>query len=275
MHFYCSNILAFLGGHILKKRILIISAAVAGILLLTACIIFLVYSRNNIKPDTTESSVGSTISEAVISSTEATAPPKPPFISQKDFASLKKQYPHIHGWIEIPGTVVDYPIIQHPDDETYYLRRDAEGNYNINGCIFSEHLYNKTDFSDPITVLYGHYVYEYDGFKFFGGLQTTYRDDLETYGEIVIYHPEKELHYEIFAAVPYNQYHVLHGRDYSKPETFKNFVDGIKAIEEYGANVNKDYPVEPDDRLLVLSTCYNGNTDRRFLVVAKLVEELN
>ncbi len=259
----------------MKKKLIIIAAAVGATLLIIAGI----YIASRVKKDDgfveTETTALTTSAESTVASSETEAEPEPPFVSKKDFDSLREQYPHIYAWIEIPGTVVDYPIVQHPDNDEYYLRRDAEGNYSVNGCIFSEHRYNATDFSDPITMLYGHYVYEYDGYKYFGGLQSTYRDDLETYGEIIVYHPEKELHYKIFAAVPYNSYHVLYARNFKIPKAFNSFVDGIKSIEEYGANVNRDYEVEAGDNLLVLSTCYNGNTDRRFLVVAKLVETID
>ena len=218
---------------------------------------------------TAASTAGETTTETA---TETEAEPKEPFISKKDFAALKEQYPHIYAWIEIPGTYIDYPLIQHPEDDNYYLRRSAEGYYSVNGCVFSEHRYNSTDFSDPITLLYGHYVKQYDGYKFFGGLQSIYGEELETNGEIIIYHPDKELHYEIFAATPYNSYHILAGSNYTKPRQFNDFIEGLKHIKNAEAVINRDYEVEAGDNLLVLSTCYNGNTKRRFIVVAKLVE---
>lgn len=258
----------------MKKYIkAIIFAIVITVLMISVIMIYSCTSKDNADPTPTTPVPSTAKTESTPPETEAVD--KPPFVSKKDFASLKEQYPHAFAWIEIPGTYIDYPVIMHPEDDTYYLRRDEAGNYSVNGCVFAEHRYNANDFSDPITLLYGHYVIEYDGFKYFGGLQSTYKDDLETCKEIIIYHPDKELHYEVFAAVRYNSYHILHGTDFSKADNFNGFISGLKGIKGVDATVDTDYDVKAGDKLLVLSTCYNGNTDRRFLVVAKLVEEIN
>lgn len=41
------------------------------------------------------------------------------------------------GWITIPGTTVDYPILKPPkDDPGYYLTHDIYGNWNVYGAVF-------------------------------------------------------------------------------------------------------------------------------------------
>ena len=72
-----------------------------------------------------------------------------------DFETLWEQNEDIYAWIRIPGTHVDFPVLQHPTDDLFYL------NYNIDkewdaavGAIFSQ-LYNKKDFSDFNTILTG------------------------------------------------------------------------------------------------------------------------
>ena len=72
-----------------------------------------------------------------------------------DFASLRVENPDIYAWIYIPDTNVNYPVLQNPTDDSYYLKHDKDGNYSEAGAIYSQ-LANKTDFSDPVTVLYGH-----------------------------------------------------------------------------------------------------------------------
>ncbi len=256
----------------LKKNIIIVvSAALAAILMIAGIYIMLRITRNNTPDVSGETTLeDTTVPDTTVAETEAET--KNDFVSAKDFDALKEKYPDIYAWIEIPGSYIDYPIIQHPTDDTYYLRRDEEGNYNVNGCIFSEHVYNSTDFTDPVTLIYGHYVYETDGYKYFGGLQSMYRNGLDTNSEIIIYHPHKELHYDVFAAVPYNQYHILYGEDYTDPESFNRFIDEIKGIKTYDSQFNSECEVTPKDKLLVLSTCYNGLDTGRFLVIAKLVE---
>ena len=263
----------------MKRNVLIVvTAAVAAVLMVAIIYISLRLDRENDVPDAveTQSAVVEETTVQVTTSVVQTEPvTKMDFVSKKDFTALKETYPHAYAWIEIPGTNISYPIIQHPTDDEYYLRRDEMGNYNVNGCIFTEHVYNTTDFTDPITLIYGHYVYEQDGYKYFGGLQSMYREDLEQYKEIIIYHPEKELHYEVFAAVPHNQEHILWGEEFTVAEEFNAFIDEIKNTKGFDAKIDNDCEVTSGDNVIILSTCYNGRPTSRFLVLAKLVETID
>ena len=72
-----------------------------------------------------------------------------------DFAGLQEMNPEIYAWIRIPGTEVDYPIVQRPEDDAYYLDHTIEGAEGLPGSIYTESL-NKKDFTDKNTVIYGH-----------------------------------------------------------------------------------------------------------------------
>ena len=73
-----------------------------------------------------------------------------------DFAGQQEINPDIYAWIQIPGTTVDYPVLQSDDEpEDFYLNHDVNGKYKFAGCIYSQML-NSKDFSDPNTILYGH-----------------------------------------------------------------------------------------------------------------------
>ncbi len=65
---------------------------------------------------------------------EATASPKPEIPDDEaifrtvDFTALQEDTnADIYAWIYIPDTRIDYPVLQHPSDDTYYL------NYNLDG----------------------------------------------------------------------------------------------------------------------------------------------
>ncbi len=52
-------------------------------------------------------------------------------------SALQTEYPDIKGWISIPGTCVDYPVLQSSaDDPEYYLRRTYKGTWRTAGSIF-------------------------------------------------------------------------------------------------------------------------------------------
>ena len=54
-------------------------------------------------------------------------PEKEPVEIPIDFKKLWKENEDIYAWITIPGTLVDYPIVQHPEDDLYYLDHTVEG----------------------------------------------------------------------------------------------------------------------------------------------------
>ena len=91
-----------------------------------------------------------------------TEEPKKPEETQKstveipiDFQTLQNMNPDIYAWIKVPGTVIDYPIVQSGTDNSYYLNHSVEHDENKAGAIFTED-YNTKTFEDPNTVIYGH-----------------------------------------------------------------------------------------------------------------------
>ena len=58
-------------------------------------------------------------------------------MSAVDLRFLQSQYPDVRGWLTIPESGIDYPVLQSsPEEPEYYLRRDYQGNYDINGSLF-------------------------------------------------------------------------------------------------------------------------------------------
>lgn len=77
---------------------------------------------------------------------------------QVDWAALKAVNPDVVGWVQIPGTVVNYPVYQGKDNEQY-LHTTAEGDYSIGGQIFLDYENAKPGLQDPQTMIYGHHLW--------------------------------------------------------------------------------------------------------------------
>lgn len=195
-----------------------------------------------------------------------------PYVSPVDFASLQTSNPDIYAWLYVPGTEINYPILQREGDDGYYLQRNSQGQPDKNGALFTESAYNSRDFSDPVTIIYGHHM---RSGAMFGNLQKDYSaaDSLEERGEIVVYLPEEEIRYQVFAGVPYSGIHILHYYDFSIPVVYEAFLNEIHSIRELNANVRPDVEVGPEDQLLILSTCLQGNNKNRYLVLAKRMDD--
>lgn len=191
--------------------------------------------------------------------------------SPVDFTDLQSDNPDIYAWICISDTNINYPILQREDDNTYYLKRNSKGQLSKYGALFTESSYNNIDFSDTVTIIYGHTMR--DG-SMFGCLQEIYSDSIgfNEHKKIKIYLPERELNYEVFASVPYDNRHILYNYDFSSERVFNLFFDSILSVREIGANIDEKMSVSQSDHILTLSTCLKGNSDKRYLIFAKLVE---
>ena len=190
-----------------------------------------------------------------------------PYQNEINFDELKAINPDVYAWIKVPGTNIDYPILQsttEPDD--YYLNMTMDGKYGLPGSIYTEK-YNAQDFSDRVTVIYGHTMH--DG-TMFSELKK-YRDrtffDQNPY--IYIYLPTARLKYQIFATVAFDDRYILGQYNFSNEEDFNGYVSELKSCLD--GNVNHD--LEIHERIITLSTCIDEFPDQRWLVNAVLVDE--
>lgn len=194
----------------------------------------------------------------------------PPYVSPIDFEALWRQNADIYAWLEIPGTEISYPLVQREGEDAYYLTHDIDGNSSIGGAIYTESTYNTATLDDPVTVIYGHQLY--NG-KMFSSLQSTYSnpEKLAELNELILYQPQRELHYEIIAAVPIDTRHILYSYDFTDAAQYQSFFDEVLQNRSLNAVIAEDASVTPDNHVVILSTCYSGDYSQRFLVIAKLL----
>lgn len=188
-----------------------------------------------------------------------------------DFSYLQENVNRdIYAWIDIPDTRIDYPILQHPADNTYYLNYNIDGSEGYPGCIYTED-YNTKDFEDPNTVIYGHNMK--DGSMFAGLHQFADREYFETHPYIYIYTEDKLYVYEVFAAYEYSDEHILYSCDFTDDAAFEKYLEKIYDLKDTDdpANIREDLDVTAGDHLLTLSTCVAQRPERRYLVQGVLL----
>ena len=195
-------------------------------------------------------------------------PEEPPYTSPIDFETLKAENPDIYGWLEIPNTDISYPLLQSPTDDSFYLDHNRDGERDVNGSLFTEHEWNGTGFTDRVTAIYGHHM---KSGAMFGNLQQIYSDE-ETYNtskDVIVYLPEREIHYTVFAAVAYDDRHLMYSYDFQSESGVQQFLDDLSAVHAIGSSYDESVGATGSDHLIVLSTCLKGGGNGRFLVVAK------
>lgn len=202
---------------------------------------------------------------AVPETTESITPTMVP--ATVDFQPLWDVNPEVVAWIEVPGTVIAYPVLQSASDDTYYLDHTIEGVAGYPGSIYIESN-NHATFSDYNTVLYGHNMK--NGTMFTDLHKYTDLSYMQTNHQVIIDTPEQKRTYEIFAAVSYSDAHILNVYDNMTLEGRQEFLD---SIYHSSGVFRDDVEVTAADQILTLSTCITGQDNKRFLVEAVLVNE--
>lgn len=185
------------------------------------------------------------------------------------FEELQAVNPDIYAWITVPGTVIDYPILQHASDNTYYLMHNIDGSYGYPGCVYTENM-NSKDFTDNNTVIYGHNMKNGSMFAQLHKFEDP--DFFNENREVLIYLPDEVLHYTIFAAHVYDDRHLLYSFDFTDPEVYQKYLDSIFSTRDMSANIDKDVTVTADDQIITLVTCIGSQPNNRLLVQAVLTD---
>lgn len=252
------------------KKVMWIVVFAAAILVFAAAALFLIrtWISGNKTPDP-DDYVSTTEAQYTTSSAQVTEPPLPD--NPVDFAALNEENEDIYAWIRIPGTGVDYPVLQSREDDLYYLRRAYDKSYSVSGCIFTQSL-NSKDFSDRNTLIYGHYMT--DG-TFFGSLHN-FRDEdfFNEHEDIYIYTPGHILKYRIFAAYEYDDRHILNSFDFSDDQVYSDYLASCLNPKSVNRNVRQGVQLDTDNKIVTLSTCTSlGYSTLRYLVQGVLVSD--
>lgn len=207
------------------------------------------------------------------SETEQTEPePENPVLVENPYKDYYLGNSDMVAWLSVPGTVIDYPVMQTPEDENYYLYLNYDKKSDKNGSLILD-----TDSClNPIgtnLIIHGHNM---KSGAMFGDLQK-YEDEAyyAEHKNMILYTKECQRNYEVIA--------VFYTQVYKKTDTvfkfykffqadteeeFLDYYDNIKALSLYDTGVTAEF----GDRFLTLSTCSYQVKNGRFVVVAKEVE---
>lgn len=187
-----------------------------------------------------------------------------------DWNALQEENEHIYAWIYIPGTKVDYPILQHPTEESYYLDTNIDGSKGYPGCIYTDYI-NAKDFSDNNTVIYGHNMKDGTMFRTLHDYEDKAFFDENKYA--YIYTPDKTFVYEIFAAYEFSDLHLLYGYDMDNQEVFEIYLESVFNTRGMNAHIRTTSVVTKEDKIITLSTCIGNKPNNRYLVQGVLLNK--
>lgn len=191
------------------------------------------------------------------------------------FAALTARNGDFTGWITVPGTAIDYPVMQAGEGKNgeYYLRRNFEGEYDINGLPFLDQRCEIDPASD-LLIIYGHNMKS--GIMF---------HDLTKYEKESFWKEHRKIQletlagtrtYEVFCAMLYDASSDETAFKPHKQVTFADeaqfdaYLAGLSAAALYDTGITPTY----GEKLLMLATCERSSIQNgRMVVVARQVEK--
>ncbi len=171
---------------------------------------------------------------------------------------LEENCDHSIGWIYVPDTHINYPIMQ-SGDNAFYLHRATDGGYLYAGSIFLD--YRNADFSSVSNILYGHHM---DNNSMFADV-TKFTDEAyfssHPYGWLTT---KQEVYCVQFFAVDLVE---------STDGIYNTEADQSSVMREIvnHAVIYNDIELTDTDRLLMLSTCTSANSTSRTVLVGKMI----
>lgn len=183
-----------------------------------------------------------------------------------NFSELEKINDEVVAWVSIPETNIDYPVVQHSDND-YYLDHSFNRSKNGAGWVFMDY-HNKREEQDRNVVLYAHA--RKDG-SMFGTLKNVLTSQwLENEENHIIKMSTKNENslWQIFSVYRVPEVTDYIQTEFANDEQFQKFLDIIQQRSLYDFNTTLD----GEDRVLTFSTCYNSK--ERLVVHAKLVNTM-
>lgn len=189
------------------------------------------------------------------------------FTGVVDWKALKKVNPDVQGWLYQKGTVINYPVVQGTDNDTY-LHTRFDKQWSGGGTLFVDYRMEK-DFKGFNSIIYGHHMKDGSMFRSIRGYtkEDGYYDKHKT---LELATPHGNYHLVVFSAfITKATDEDTYKMTYDEAEK-QAYID--RAWERSELPITRDsVDVTKNDRLVTLSTCAYDYEEARYIVMCKMV----
>lgn len=180
-----------------------------------------------------------------------------------DWDKLLKRNKDIRAWIQVPGTEINYPVLQGTTNDTY-IRHDLDHKHLTAGSIFIDSD-NRKPFIDLNTVIYGHNMY--NG-SMFSNLKKYNQEYTKEHPYIYIYLPNNTVSiYKVVSSHVIDAYSDLYDCYVTNAQNY--YANMLKT-----SKIKVDFDKTKNNPIITLSTCTDAGSksDDRHVVHAILQE---
>ena len=180
-----------------------------------------------------------------------------------DFDALLDENSDVVGWLYCEDTVINYPIVQGPDNN-YYLDKLLNKTFNICGTLFIDYRNNR-DFSHYQNILYGHKMKNGSMFGSIPGYKK--QEYYEEHPVMYLMTPEQDYKVVLIAGyvVPSNASAYMIAENEEERDML---IEKARAKSTFQADVE----ILETDRLLTMSTCVTDYQSARYMLLGVMRE---
>lgn len=173
-----------------------------------------------------------------------------------NFDELRRINSETVGWLVIPNTNIDAPMVQTGDNETY-LTKAFSGEYSKNGAIYLD--YESTgDFTGKNIIIYGHN--RKNGLMFQELTKFKDQEFFEANRSFVIYTPTEEIHLRTIACYEGPADAQKRRTKFETEEAFQQYLDEMTAPCAF-----RQLPAQTKQVFTLITCDYGGNDYRTYL----------
>ncbi|MBE6844934.1 MAG: class B sortase [Ruminococcus sp.] len=171
---------------------------------------------------------------------------------------LSEEYNNSVGWLYIPDTEINYPVMYSGDNE-YYLHRAVDGSYLLVGSVFLDGSCEK-DFSESLNILYGHNMS--DGSMFADVMKYIDHSFFDTHNYALLTTETDVYRVDFFSL--------------SQPDSTDSFYDISADFDVWRENLRRSSYIwrqtemSENSKYISLSTCTDSEGESRTVLTGKL-----
>lgn len=175
-----------------------------------------------------------------------------------DYKSMLEYNDEAKGYIKLDGTRIQYPIVEHSDNE-FYLKRGSDKISNGAGAIFLD--YRTAGLEGDMCILYGHNML--DGSMFKDLMNFRKNDFCKKHPTFDVYAGYKHYIYYVFSVFSSkNTNEDVYQYGFESTGDFQNWINRVYSKSSYRFPCDK-----PDisDKIIMCSTCIDDDGNRQIV----------
>lgn len=239
-------------------------------IIIAICLIVIAFSIYKIIDWVIENNKSKSILEDIyevthITHEEITINNRPVEKTSYSFTDLLQRNPQTIGWVHVPNSNIDYPVVQTTDND-FYLTHSFDKSENSAGWVFAD--YSCKIPGSQNTIIYGHNRRDR---SMFGSLKNVLEDNwkADPNNQYITFADLNETGiYQIFSVFVCNDNDVNSylSTDFKSDEDFKTYLKNLKnnSMQSY------DTDIENAEKMITLYTCYGMNNQRLLVFAVKV-----